>query len=68
MDAVNILAFERQWWIRAGNKEQAIRDTFGVSPTRYYQRLREVVLDPRNLAIDPATVRRLRRIMRRPRA
>src|SRR2546427_12474673 len=34
-----ILAFERQWWKHAGSKEQAIRDLFGVSSTRYYQML-----------------------------
>jgi hypothetical protein len=61
----DVLAFERQWWIQAGNKERAIRDRFGVTPTRYYQRLRDVVLDPESLPIDPATVRRLQRIMRR---
>src|SRR5438045_9232621 len=34
-----ILAFERRWWRQAGSKEQAIRDTFGLSATRYYQML-----------------------------
>src|SRR5262245_28526440 len=32
-----ILAFERQWWRQAGAKEQAIRDKFQLSTTRYYQ-------------------------------
>ncbi len=63
MSPADVLAFERGHWLRAGNKEQAIRDTFGVSPARYYQRLRDVVLNPASLAIDPATVRRLKRIM-----
>lgn len=63
MSPSDVLAFERQWWIKPGNKEQSIRDTFGVTPTRYYQRLRDVVLDPAGLAIDPTTVRRLQRIM-----
>lgn len=66
MSPADVLAFEAGWWVRAGNKEQAIRDRFGVSPTRYYQRLRDVVMDPASLAVDPATVRRLQRIMRRP--
>jgi hypothetical protein len=32
-----ILAFERQWWKYAGAKEQAIRDLFDMSATRYYR-------------------------------
>ena len=36
---VEILAFERQWWKFAGAKEQAVRDKFGMSATRYYQTL-----------------------------
>ncbi|HET7305048.1 MAG TPA: DUF3263 domain-containing protein, partial [Segeticoccus sp.] len=32
-----ILAFERQWWKYAGAKEQAIRELFDMSSTRYYQ-------------------------------
>ena len=32
-----ILAFERQWWKYAGAKEQAIRELFDMSATRYYQ-------------------------------
>ena len=34
-----ILEFERQWWKYAGAKEQAIRDLFDMSGTRYYQLL-----------------------------
>ena len=30
-----ILTFERQWWKFAGAKEQAIRDKFQMSATRY---------------------------------
>ena len=30
-----ILAFERQWWKYAGAKEQAIRELFDMSATRY---------------------------------
>ncbi|MEO7059831.1 MAG: DUF3263 domain-containing protein, partial [Lapillicoccus sp.] len=32
-----ILAFERQWWKYAGAKEQAIKELFDMSATRYYQ-------------------------------
>jgi hypothetical protein len=57
-----ILAFERQWWRHAGAKEQAIRDTFGLSPTRYYQLLNRLLDDPLALERDPVLVRRLRRL------
>jgi uncharacterized protein DUF3263 len=57
-----ILAFERQWWRQAGAKEQAIRDTFGVSATRYYQLLNALLDDPRALEHDPVVVQRLRRL------
>lgn len=57
-----ILAFERQWWKFEGSKEQAIRDEFGFSATRYYQLLNGLVDRPEALAFDPMTVKRLRRV------
>jgi hypothetical protein len=57
-----ILAFERRWWRHAGAKEQAIRDTFGLSPTRYYQLLNRLLDRPAALACDPVLVGRLRRL------
>lgn len=57
-----ILAFERQWWRHAGAKEQAIRDTFGLSATRYYQLLNRLLEEPAALAYDPVLVARLRRL------
>ena len=57
-----MLLFERQWWRRAGAKETAIRDLFGVPPTRYYQVLNALVDRPEALAADPLLVRRLRRL------
>jgi hypothetical protein len=57
-----MLTFERQWWRRAGAKETAIRDRFGVPPTRYYQVLNALVDRPDALAADPLLVRRLRRL------
>jgi hypothetical protein len=57
-----ILAFERQWWKFEGSKEQAIRDEFGFSATRYYQLLNGLVERPEALAFDPLTVKRLRRL------
>jgi hypothetical protein len=58
----DILAFERQWWQFAGAKEQAIKEMFSLSPTRYYQVLNEVIDNPAALAEDPLLVRRLRRL------
>jgi hypothetical protein len=57
-----ILTFERQWWRRPGAKETAIRDQFGVAPTRYYQVLNALVDRSEALAADPLLVRRLRRL------
>jgi hypothetical protein len=57
-----VLAFERQWWRHAGSKEQAIRDRFSLSPTRYYQLLNSLLDDERALALDPVLVKRLRRL------
>jgi hypothetical protein len=57
-----MLTFERQWWRRPGAKETAIRDRFGVTPTRYYQVLNALVDRPDALALDPLLVRRLRRL------
>jgi hypothetical protein len=59
-----MLTFERQWWRQAGAKETAIRDRFGVPPTRYYQVLNALVDRPDALAADPLLVRRLRRVRR----
>jgi len=57
-----ILAFERQWWKYAGAKEQAIRDLFDMSATRYYQVLNALLDRPEALAADPMLVKRLRRL------
>jgi hypothetical protein len=57
-----ILDFERQWWKYAGAKEQAVRDQFQMSSTRYYQVLNAIIDSPAALAHDPLLVRRLRRL------
>lgn len=57
-----ILAFEAQWWKHAGAKEQAIRDTFGLSATRYYQLLNVLLDHPAALAAEPMLIGRLRRL------
>ena len=57
-----ILAFERQWWKYAGAKEQAIRDLFDMSATRYYQVLNALIDRQEALQHDPMLVKRLRRL------
>ena len=57
-----ILAFERQWWKYAGSKEQAVRELFDMSSTRYYQVLNALLDNPAALAHDPMLVKRLRRL------
>jgi hypothetical protein len=58
----DILAFERQWWKYAGAKEQAVRELFDMSATRYYQVLNALLDRPEALAADPMLVKRLRRL------
>jgi len=57
-----ILGFERQWWKYAGAKEQAIRELFDMSATRYYQVLNALIDRAEALAHDPMLVKRLRRL------
>jgi len=57
-----VLEFERRRWKHAGAKEQAIRDEFDLSATRYYQILNALLDDPAALAHSPALVGRLRRV------
>ena len=57
-----ILTFEREWWKHAGNKEEAVREYFDLSPTRYYQLLNRIIDDEVALAHDPMLVKRLRRL------
>jgi len=57
-----ILVFESKWWKHAGSKEQAIRDTFELSSTRYYQLLNGLLDNPAALEKDPVLIGRLRRL------
>ena len=56
-----VLSFERHWWRQPGAKEQAISDQLGLSATRYYQMLNELIDRPEAMAADPVLVKRLRR-------
>ena len=56
-----ILAFERQWWKRPGAKDQAIRELFDMSASRYYQVLNALLDEPAALRADPMLIKRLRK-------
>jgi len=57
---MRLLAFERGTWRTAGAKEQAIVEVLGISATRYYQLLNELIDSPDAIKFDPVLVKRLR--------
>lgn len=59
---IEILDFERSWWKHAGVKEQAIRERFDMSATRYYQLLNDLLETPAAMDHDPILVKRLKRL------
>lgn len=59
---IDILDFERSWWKHAGVKEQAIKERFDMSATRYYQLLNDLLELPEAMEHDPILVKRLRRL------
>ena len=59
---LRVLAFERAWADRVGNREAAIRSEFGVSSARYYQMLYALIDSPIAVRHDPLLVRRLQRL------
>ena len=59
---IDILDFERTWWKHAGVKEQAIKERFEMSATKYYQVLNELLEQPAALSHDPILVKRLKRL------
>lgn len=56
-----IIDFENQWWKFPAMKEEAIRERFGMSAIRYYQRLNALILNPEAVVYAPVVVNRLRR-------
>ena len=56
-----ILDFERGWWLEPSAKGPAIRARLGISPSRYYELLNQVIDDPDAAQYDPLVVARLRR-------
>jgi hypothetical protein len=57
-----VLTFEKQNWKYAGAKEQAIRDRFEMSASRYYQLLNGLLDRPEAHEFEPALINRLRRL------
>lgn len=63
-----ILDFEAQRWNTLGAKEDAIRQHFDVSATRYFQQVNALIDKPEALVYAPVTVKRLRRLRETRRA
>ncbi len=49
-------------WNYAGSLEQRVRNQFGMSVTRFWQRVNTLLDEPEALAYSPQLVNRLRRI------
>ena len=54
-----MLEFEKRSWHYAGAKDRDISDTFGMTPTRYYQKLARLITTEQAYAYDPMLVERL---------
>lgn len=61
-DEKRMLDLAGQRWNYAGNLEQVVRDEFGISLTRFWQRVNQLVDTEEGLAYAPVTVNRLRRL------
>lgn len=59
---LRVLAFEARAWQQPARKAEAIRDEFGISATRYYRILGELIDSPAALRHDPMLVKRLQRM------
>jgi hypothetical protein len=56
-----LLAFECAWWTEPGLKTERIRRELGMTSSKYYKRLAELIQTPEALEFDPLLVRRLRK-------
>jgi hypothetical protein len=63
-----MLEFTKTPWRYKGQQEEAIREQFGISPTRFWQRIVALVDRPEALAYDPVNVHRLQRLFSRSQA
>jgi Protein of unknown function (DUF3263) len=58
----DVLDFEREGNRPTLAKQLAVRERFGISPTRYHQLLNRLIDRPEALRYDPVLVQRLRRL------
>jgi hypothetical protein len=58
----SILDFAGQTWRSRGLQEQAVRELFDMSATRYHQLVLGLLDRPEALAYAPSTVKRLKRL------
>jgi hypothetical protein len=56
-----LLVFEGSWWTEPGLKTERIRRELGMTSSRYYKRLAELIHTPEALEFDPLLIRRLRK-------
>lgn len=61
-EALAMLRLAGQYWRNGSAKDQAVRDRFGISPTRFHQRINALLPNPAAMAAEPLIVRRLQRI------
>lgn len=59
-DDIAILEFERVWWGNVPNKESAVRERFGLTLARYYQRVYALCETAAALDYDAVFVRQCR--------
>lgn len=59
-----LLDFEGRQWLRAGVKEDELRDLFGLTPVGYYQQLNALIQREEAIAYRPALCARLTRAVR----
>lgn len=55
-----ILEFARTRWRNSGPRDEAIRQRFGITSTRFFQLLNRIIDEPAAEVYDPDLVRRLR--------
>lgn len=60
MTAEELIRFESLWPKHNGTKEEAIRNTLGETPARYYQLLHRAACTLEGMLADPITARRVR--------
>lgn len=59
---IAVLTFERDWIAGSPGKDEAIRSRLGISSTRFYQLLREILTQRAALEFDAMLVSHLQRL------